>query len=111
MYRLLAENPDSPVANYYFPAGDVGSLVNVAGAAILESSDAKPLAQQFIAFLLSSTAQNYFVEETYEYPLVEGIEADPRLKPLAEIETPEIDLTNLSDLETTLELLDEVLGE
>lgn len=111
MYRLLAENPDAPVANYYFPGGDAGSLVNVAGAAILNASDAKPLAQQFITYLLSSTAQNYFVEETFEYPLVEGIEADPRLLPLDEIETPELDLTNLSDLETTLELLDEVLGE
>ncbi len=110
MYRVLAETPGAPLASYYFPGDDIGNLVNVAGAAIVASSDAKPLAQQFIAYLLSRTAQTYFVEETYEYPLLLGMDADPRLKPLAEIETPDVDLSDLDDLEATLDLLDEVLN-
>jgi iron(III) transport system substrate-binding protein len=110
MYRVLAETPDAPLASAYFPGDDIGNLVNVAGAAIVASSDAKPLAQQFIAYLLSRTAQTYFVEETYEYPLLLGMDADPRLKPLAEIETPEVDLSDLDDLEATLDLLDAVLN-
>jgi iron(III) transport system substrate-binding protein len=110
MYRVLAETPDAPLASYYFPGDDIGNLVNVAGAAIVSSSDAKPLAQQFIAYLLSRTAQTYFSEQTYEYPLLLGMDADPRLKPLAEIETPEVDLSDLDDLEATLDLLDELLN-
>ena len=70
-----------------------------------------PLAQQFIAYLLSRTAQTYFAENTYEYPLLIGVEADPRLKPLEEIETPDIDLSDLDDLQGTLELLDELLTQ
>jgi iron(III) transport system substrate-binding protein len=108
MFRTLVENPDAPLANYYFPGQDVGNLVNISGVAILTSSDAKPLAQQFIAYLLSRSAQTYFAEETFEYPLLIGMEADPRLLPLSEIQVPEIDLSNLADLEGTLLLLDEI---
>lgn len=111
MFRILAENPDAPLANYYFPSEDIGNLVNVSGAGILASSDAKPLAQQFIAFMLSRTAQTYFVEETFEYPMLIGVEADERLVPLSEIQTPEIDLGIMSDLEGTLELLDTIRSE
>ncbi len=110
LFRLLAENPDAPVANYYLPGDDIGNLINVAGAGIVASSDSKPLAQQFIAYLLSRSAQSYFAENTYEYPLLLGMEADPRLKPLAEIETPDVDLSDLRDLQGTLELLDEVIN-
>lgn len=109
LFRLLAETPDAPVANYYFPGDDIGNLINVAGAGILSASDAKPLAQQFIAYLLSRTAQAYFAEETFEYPLLIGFDADPRLKPLDEIETPDISLSDLDDLQGTLDLLDELL--
>jgi iron(III) transport system substrate-binding protein len=44
----------------------------------------------------------------FEYPLVSGIETNEMLVPLSEIETPELDLSNLDDLEGTLELLSEV---
>lgn len=111
MFAALKENPDAPLANYYFPGDDVGNLVNVAGAAILKSSENVPLAQQFIAYMLSRTAQEYFSENTFEYPLLVGMEADSRLLPLADIETPEVDLTDLDDLETTLALLDEIINQ
>lgn len=111
MYALLRENPDAPLTNYFFPGDDIGNLVNVAGAAILKSTDNLPLAQQFITYMLSRTAQQYFVENTFEYPLLIGMEADERLIPLADIQTPEIDLTNLDDLEATLTLLDEIVNQ
>lgn len=111
MFRALEEFPDAPLANYMFPSGDSGNLVNIAGVGMLASSDAKPLAQQFVAYLLSRSAQQYFVEETFEYPLLIGVEADSRLTPLAEIETPQIDLSNLADLTETLQLLDRLLYE
>ncbi|GAB4571155.1 MAG: iron ABC transporter substrate-binding protein [Anaerolineae bacterium] len=105
LYPYLNENPDLPVALYYFPAGDPGALVNVAGAGIVSTSDTPGLAQRLILYLLGNNAQTYFAETTYEYPLVAGIETDARLKPLNEIETPEIDLSDLEDLQTTLDLL------
>jgi uncharacterized protein len=52
-------------------------------------------------------AQAYFAEETFEYPLIGSVAADERLKPLEEIDSPDIDLTELADLEGTLRLLQE----
>jgi iron(III) transport system substrate-binding protein len=79
----------------------------VAGAGILGTSDNAPAAGEFLDFLLSEEAQQYFANETFEYPLVEGVPINEELVPLSEIETPNIDLSNLDDLEGTLELLRE----
>lgn len=91
--------------NHFTEAGDPGSLVNVAGVGILDSSDNADAAADFVEFLLSEDAQSYFAEETFEYPLVAGIAIDDRLKPLDEIDPPDIDLSDLEDLQGTVALL------
>jgi iron(III) transport system substrate-binding protein len=103
----LAENPDFNAVNYFLPGGDPGALVNVAGGGILASSANADAALAFMEFLLSEQAQTYFAEETFEYPLVTGIPASETLPSLEEIEAPDIDLSDLADLEGTLELLQE----
>ena len=109
LMRLLAEKGESYGArNHFFGAGDPGSLVNVAGAGILRTSEATAAAQQFLTFLLNEESQQYFSSETYEYPLVAGVGANPGLPAIADLQTPELDLSNLEDLEGTLELLQEV---
>lgn len=100
------EGADYPV-EVHFPGGDVGAMVNVAGAGVLASSDRQDAAGEFVEFLLSPEAQRFFAEETKEYPLIDGIEADPRVVPLSEIEQPQLDLSNLDDLQGTLTLLEE----
>ncbi len=108
LMQRLVEDPDAPAANYFLTDGDPGALVNVAGAGILDSSENGESARVLVEYLLGSEAQEYFASETKEYPLIEGVEPDPELPPLDEIGTPEIDLSDLSDLEGTLELLQEV---
>ncbi len=108
LLRRLDEDPSVPAANYFLTDGDPGALVNVAGAGVLSASEQPEAAQRFVEYLLGDEAQAYFAGETKEYPLVEGVEPDPDLPPLAEIGTPDIDLSDLSDLEGTLELLQEV---
>lgn len=107
-YRLLSENPEAPIANYFFPDGDLGSIINVAGAGILDSSENKILAQRFLLYALSLRGQQYFVDNTFEYPLLRfgEFELPENLPPLEEIETPEIDLSALDDLQATLDLLE-----
>jgi iron(III) transport system substrate-binding protein len=100
------EGPDYPV-KVHFPAGDVGSMINVAGVGILAGSDQPEEAAEFIDFLLSKRAQRHFADELMEYPLIDGVEADPRVVPLSEIEQPQIDLSNLDDLQGTLKTLEE----
>lgn len=101
------EGADYPVEVDFPPGGDVGSLVNVAGVGILESSDGEEAALEFARFLLADEAQTFFSEETKEYPLIAGVDADPLVVPLADIEQPDVDLSNLDDLQGTLTLLQE----
>ena len=105
LYRFSAEDPDFPAENLFLPDADIGALVNVSGGAVLASSDRQADAQRFIAFLLSPLAQRHFAAEVNEYPLVPGVSARPGLPPLASLATPDFDLSDLADLETTLELL------
>lgn len=109
LLRLLAEHgEDYPVAQKFFTGGDTGSLVNVAGVGVLETSDQPQTATALVEYLLGQAAQSYFSEATYEFPLVEGVEADPRLPVIEDIEAPEVDLSALADLQGTVELLREV---
>ena len=85
-----------------------GQALIVAGVAVLASAPNPGAAQAFVDFLLSEESQRYFSDETYEYPLVEGIAADERLPALEEIESPDIDLSDLADLDGTLRLLQEI---
>jgi iron(III) transport system substrate-binding protein len=108
LYELQAEEGPQPIANHFFPGGDLGSLVNVAGAAVLTTAANPTQANAFVDFLLSPTAQTFFAEVTAEYPLIADIPTVEGLTPLAEIQSPAIDLTNLADLQGTLMLLTEV---
>jgi len=57
---------------------------------------------------LSDKAQQYFADETAEYPVIEGITSKHNLPPLADLEKASIDLNELDSLETTLAMLNEV---
>jgi iron(III) transport system substrate-binding protein len=109
LLRFLAEDPSFPAANA-FPSGDIGSLLNVSGIAQLKGSGDDELAVQFVTFLLSQDVQTYFagVTDEAEYPLVAGVEPSSVLPALSELNPPAVDLSDLADLEGTLELLREV---
>lgn len=101
------EGEDYPVDVYFPPGGDVGSLINVAGAGAVAASERSDEARQLIEYLLEPEAQQFFTEDTKEYPLIAGSEPDPDLVPLDEIEQPDVELGDLDDLQGTLELLEE----
>ncbi|KST65363.1 iron ABC transporter substrate-binding protein [Mastigocoleus testarum] len=102
--RFKKENPDFPVAHHYTNK-DAGAMVNVAGVAMMKTTDQKEDVQKFINYMVSSKAQNYFASKTNEYPLSEGVDAPTLQVSLKELDPPEIDLTKLSSLEETLKLL------
>ena len=106
--RLLAEDPTASVANSFFPVACAGSLVMPSGVGILASADAPASAEEFIAFLLSVEAQEYFAQETFEYPLVPGVAPSGDLPPIDSIPTLEI---NLSDLAPMLDLATDLVAE
>ncbi|WP_165069371.1 extracellular solute-binding protein [Marisediminicola senii] len=89
----------------FLEAGDPGSIVNVTGAGLLSGAEENADALDFIDYLVSEAGQTYFVEETYEYPLVDGIDAPEGLPELADLVNPELDLSDLDTLGETQELL------
>ena len=110
LLRFLASDPDFPVAQSFFDDGDIGNLVNVAGAGIVVTSGNVDAAQRFLRFLLDEQAQRYFTDEVFEYPVTTDVTPDPRLVSYGELlaASPDVDLDVLEDLEGTLELLREV---
>jgi iron(III) transport system substrate-binding protein len=110
LFQLGAEiGTDNLVArNHFTTGGDPGALVNVAGVGILKSSQAQAEAGRLVSFLLSPPAQRHFAERNFEYPLLPGVPALPSLTPLEQIQSPNIDLSKLDQLEGTLVMLREV---
>lgn len=103
LWRVLAERPDAPGRNYFMPEGEISSFVNLAGAGMLRAS---PAAEELLAYLVSEPAQRYFAGETYEYPLVTGVDAAVDLPPLAELGSRSVDFADVAAaLEPTLEAI------
>ncbi len=108
IYEITAEEGEIPVANHFFEGGNIGSLVNISGLGVLNTSANPEGALALANYLLGEEAQTYFAENTYEYPLLAGVPTAEGLPPLAELDSPDIDLSRLADLEGTLVLLAEV---
>jgi iron(III) transport system substrate-binding protein len=111
LFRFLAEQGESfPARNYFLPSGGPGSLLMVSGAGILKTAANADNARAFIEFLLSETAQQYFADETYEYPVIDGISIAPLLPPLADLDAQaaEISLADMADLAGTTRMLSDL---
>ena len=107
--RFLEEHgPEFTARNHFIGNGDPGALVLVAGVGILKASENKSTAEEFIEFLLSEQAQEYFASETKEYPVAAGVEPEGEIPSLASLNPPNVDLGSLSDLKGTIDLLREV---
>jgi iron(III) transport system substrate-binding protein len=101
-YRFLAEDPSLPSRNHQFADGDIGNLVIPSSVSVLASSDQQEDAQAFVDFLLTEESQAYFAEETYEYPLVEGVPTAEGVPPLSSLRPPAGERADeLGDIEET----------
>ena len=98
LLRLRAEGEGTHSENWFIPAVDVGTLVMPAGVGILSGTDRPEEARQFVEFLLSETAQTYFATKTFEFPLIPGVQPAEGLPALEDLNTPDIDLSELADV-------------
>src|SRR5690606_37546446 len=99
--RMLPEvgGAENMTAQLIFPQGDdPGALVNATAVAIMKGAADKPEALQLVEYLLSEEGQTYFAQETYEYPLIDGVDDPEGVPPLDELEGPQLDLTDLDSL-------------
>ena len=106
--KVAEEGEDAVNARIHFLGrDDPGALVNVAGVGVLAGSDQAEAANAAVEYLLSDDAQQYFADETAEYPVVDGVTSTEfDLEPLGKAH--QIDLNELDSLEETLALLDDV---
>jgi len=108
LFRFLEEEGEDFSARNYHPRdGGPGATMMISGAGILETSENKEEAEQFLEFLLSRGGQEYFAEQTFEYPVHEDVETHPMLKSVEEIDFPEVSMEDMDGLEGTLDLLRE----
>jgi iron(III) transport system substrate-binding protein len=106
--RVQAGREDPPI-DIAFTQGDAGAIFNVAGGLVLDTASDSELAANFVRHLLSAEAQDYFARTTFEYPLVPEVDPVGRLPSIDELNPPDgLDLTQLSDLEGTIDLLRDV---
>lgn len=85
--------------------GSISALVNVTGAGILTGAADSAEAAEFVEFLVSEDAQTYFLEETFEYPLVGDLPGPEGVPARDELGGPDIDLSDLSSLEETVAMI------
>ncbi|MFN3007113.1 iron ABC transporter substrate-binding protein [Mycolicibacterium wolinskyi] len=107
LYELIdAKGAQAVTArNKFMAPGDPGGLINVAGVGVLKSAPNPQGAQEFASYLVGKSAQEYFAGETMEYPLIAGVAPSGEMPPLSDLQPPPVDLSALSDLEATQELL------
>jgi iron(III) transport system substrate-binding protein len=111
LYEQAKEKGVAPeqmkVKLHFFPNGDTGGLVNVAGVGVLRKAATDPDVRALVDYLLGTDGQTYFAEETFEYPLVAGVATAPGLPALDSLAAPKIDLNDLDSLDATVTMIKE----
>jgi iron(III) transport system substrate-binding protein len=100
-YRARAEQGVDKTRSqiHHFAGGDLGALLNVSGAGVLKSSKHGAEAQKFLAFLVSKPTQEMIgkTDIDFEYPLAAGVAPNPALKPMDQLQPPDISIKQLGN--------------
>ena len=83
--------------NHDFNDNDIGSLLIITAATILKSTETTVNAQALVDYLLSSPVQQYFTDQTLEYPLAANIAPNHVLPPLAALQIGSVDFDSLGN--------------
>lgn len=96
--------------NILFPnQGDRGTHVNVSTGAITKASKNFDLANAFLTFLSSETAQTIYSSGNFEYPLKPGVQMDPLVASWGTFKADDTNLTKIVAAQTAAtKLMDKV---
>jgi iron(III) transport system substrate-binding protein len=82
---------------YYFGKKDPGAFISVSGAGVLKSSDDAKDAQAFVEYLTSKEGQQVIADSyALEYTLNPEVDLGRDVKPLAELDPPDVDVSDLN---------------
>ncbi len=102
--RVKNDRPDAPI-DLAFTESDAGALTNIAGVLQLPDRDNADLVNRFVQHLLSAEAQEFFTTVSFAYPMIADIAPPGDLPTVDQLNPPDIDPAQLSDLEETLALM------
>lgn len=89
---------------HYLGRKDPGALVTLSAAGALASSRKPELAQRFLAFMTGEAGQKAIVEAVAEYPVRPGVSSPYDLKPLDQLDPPDLTPDDVSDAAEALSL-------
>ena len=75
-----------------------GSHINISGGGILKFSPNKMNAIKFLEFLLTEEAQQHIVNNTFEYPVLDGVKAHPLIEQFGKFKEDQISVAKFGEL-------------
>ena len=84
--EVAAAGDDHRAKNHDLDDDDIGSLLIITAATVLDSSENSGAANDLLAFLLTEPVQSYFTNRTFEYPLAAGVLPNAALPTLTALE-------------------------
>lgn len=93
--EVAVAGDDHRAKNHNLGDNDIGSLLIITAATVLDSSKNPDEANELLAYLLTAPVQSYFTNRTFEYPLAGGIRPNVALPSLTALEIGSVDFDNL----------------
>jgi iron(III) transport system substrate-binding protein len=109
-YRLQLELGHDEIHSrlYYFPNRDPGSIENIAGAAVIASSQRSAAARRLVQFIAGTAGQRILARSyDFEYPAKPGIAPNPALPPLHTISLAALSPAALGTDQTAVQLIEQ----
>ena len=89
---------------------DRGAHMNISGAGVLKSSRNQEKAIQLIEFLASPKAQEMYAQQNFEYPVIDGVPADPVTVDLGTFKPDTISLAKVAEQRAAASKLVDAVG-
>ncbi len=110
-WYILAQSkggPDKMTSKVHFMSNDAGALLLASGAAVLKTSKHQAEAQQFLTWLAQSDGgQKIIATTTPQYPASLDVSSSMGLKPLSDLQPPDVDQGTFGDVNKAKELITE----
>ena len=93
--EVAAAGDEHRARNHDLDDDDIGSLLIITAATVLDSAENSGAANELLAYLLTEPVQSYFTNRTFEYPLAAGVQPNAALPKLSALEIGSVDFDAL----------------
>jgi len=105
--EAAALGDDHRALNHDLAGDDIGSLLIITAATLVETTDRPAEAHELLEYLLTEPVQRYYTQETFEYPLAAGVQPADILPPLDARGTATVNFDSLGGgLEDSLAIIE-----